>query len=282
LPFVNPDMSFDPVYDPQTPMADDHWALGVTGSRLVISGDPGCLLVSCGDLARAGLDPQDILHLGHWRGKACYAWIFPPDLQIPAHSPLVVAGLRSRLGAVADAEFMLAGRAQQLAHWREFHRFCGRCGGPTRPELHERVLACGACSALYYPRIAPCVIGIVVRGDKCLLAHNARFAEGLYSALAGFVEAGESAEQALVREIREETGVEVCDLEYVSSQPWPFPSQLMLGFIARYHSGDIAVDGVEITHAEWFTADRLPQIPPDHTISGKLIRIFTQRCQNRD
>lgn len=275
-------MSFDPIFDPHTPVADDHWAVGITGSRLVMSADPGLLFVSCSDLAKSGLHAQEILHLGHWRGKPSYAWIFPADSQLPPSSCLVVASLRNRLGAVEDDEFLMAGRAQQLAHWREFHRFCGRCGGSTRLELHERVLACSACSALYYPRIAPCVIGIVVRGNECLLAHNARFADGLYSALAGFVEAGENAEQALIREIREETGIEACELEYIGSQPWPFPSQLMLGFIARYRSGEIAVDGVEITHAQWFTADDLPQIPPPHTISGKLIRIFAQRTQNLD
>jgi NAD+ diphosphatase len=228
------------------------------------------------------LMPLDILHLGHWGGVPCYVWILPPDLQLSESAPLVVAGLRSRLGVVDDEEFWLAGRAQQLAHWREYHGFCGRCGAPTKLELHERVLACTSCAALYYPRIAPCVIGIVMRGNQCLLAHNGRFAEGLYSALAGFVEAGESAEQALIREIREETGIEACDLEYVGSQPWPFPSQLMLGFVAHYKAGEIAVDGVEITHAQWFTADNLPEVPPPHTISGKLIQLFVQRTQNRD
>lgn len=275
-------MSFDPIYDPHSSMAEDHWAVGIAGSRLVMSSNPQRLFVSCGDLTASGLQADDILHLGHWQGKPCYVWIFPSDLEIAGSSALAIAGLRSRLGGVADTEFLLAGRAQQLAHWREFHRFCGRCGGPTRLELHERVIACRACGALYYPRIAPCVIGIVVRGNECLLAHNARFAEGLYSALAGFIETGESAEQALIREIREETGIEACDLEYIGSQPWPFPSQLMLGFIARYRSGEIAVDGTEITHAQWFTADDLPQIPPPHTISGKLIQLFVQRTQNLD
>lgn len=275
-------MSFDPVYDPHTPMADHHWAVGVAGNRLVMPREPGRLLASCGEFARADLIPLNTLHLGHWLGRPCHVWLLPPDLELPVHSPLAIASLRSRLGSVDDREFALVGRALQLAHWCEFHRFCGRCGAPTRLELHERVLACGACAALYYPRIAPCVIGIVLRGNQCLLAHNVRFAEGLYSALAGFVEAGENAEQALVREVREETGIEICDLEYIGSQSWPFPSQLMLGFLARYSSGDIAVDGVEISDARWFTPDNLPEVPPPHTISGKLIQLFVQRTQNRD
>jgi NAD+ diphosphatase len=275
-------MTFDPTYDPHTPLADDHWVVGISGNRLLLWRDSSHLTIPCGELIRAGFSPIDSLHMGLWRGTPCHAWIFQPDLQLPEDSHWVVAGLRSRLGVVDDEEFMLAGRAQQLAHWREFHRFCGRCGAPTRPELHERVLACLSCGALYYPRIAPCVIGIVVRGQECLLAHNARFPDGLYSALAGFIEPGESAEQALVREIREETGIEVDQLEYMGSQPWPFPSQLMLGFVARYSSGEIVVDGVEITDAQWFTAENLPQVPSAHTISGKLIQHFVQHSQKRN
>lgn len=275
-------MSFRPKFAPQIPVAPHHWVIGIVGSRLLLRRQDQALLIRYEEFLAADLEPAEVMHLGDWQGTPCFALLFATDFALSDVSPFIVAGLRSRLGVVSDEIFLLAGRAQQLAHWQEFHRFCGRCGRPTQAQLHERVLACGACGALYYPRIAPCVIGIVVRGDECLLAHNARFADGLYSVLAGFIEPGETAEQALLREIREETGIEAGELEYVCSQPWPFPSQLMLGFIARYHSGDIVVDGVEITHAQWFTAHNLPQIPPPHTISGKLIEIFAQRSQAQD
>ncbi len=269
------------MFAPQTPVEPDHPVVGIAGHRLLLLRENQSLLATYGDYLAAGLQPQNVLHLGSWRGQPCFALTFP-ERELPEDSPFITASLRSRLGLIADEIFLLAGRAQQLVHWQEFHRFCGRCGAPTQAQLHERVLACSACGALYYPRIAPCVIGIVMRGNECLLAHNARFAPGLYSALAGFIEPGETAEQALIREIREETGIEADRLEYISSQPWPFPSQLMLGFVAHYRSGEIAVDGFEITDAQWFRADQLPQIPPPHTISGKLIEIFVQRVRAQE
>lgn len=268
-------MNYEADFDSQVTAAEGHWIIGVVGSRLLMNQEDGSFLLSYDHLRRACEDePQERLYLGRWRGIPCFAFIYTPDFQLPSSSGLVTGGLRSRLGEVADELFGLAGRAQQLAHWYEYHRYCGRCGRATQLQLHERVLACSHCGALYYPRIAPCVIGIVIRERTCLLAHNANFTEGLYSVIAGFIEPGETAEQALVREIREETGIEVERLEYICSQPWPFPSQLMLGFVAHYKSGEIQVDGVEITDADWFTPDALPRVPPPHTISGKLIDLF--------
>lgn len=271
-------MSFETDFDSNVTAVDGHWVIGVVGSRLLMSQVDQSFLLPHDYLRKAfPVPPQECLYLGRWQNVPCFAFIYSPELEIPPTSGLVSAGLRSRLGMVADELFSLGGRAQQLAHWHEFHRYCGRCGGATQLELHERVLACSHCGALYYPRIAPCVIGIVMREQTCLLAHNANFREGLYSVIAGFIEPGETAEQALVREIREETGIEVERLEYICSQPWPFPSQLMLGFVAHYKSGEIQVDGVEITDANWFPPHALPQVPPPCTISGKLIDVFLQR-----
>lgn len=272
-------MSFEPGFDGRIKASGGDWAIGVLGSRLLMDRADQALLFRCADLYDLVFQlPVEQLYLGRWQGTPCFAFIYSADLELPADVPLAAAALRSRLGLVDDELFHLAGRAQQLAHWCEFHRCCGRCGNPTELQLHERVLACSRCGALYYPRVAPCVIGIVVRDRTCLLAHNVNFKDGLYSVIAGFIEPGETAEQALIREIREETGLEVDQLEYICSQPWPFPSQLMLGFVARYKAGEICVDGVEITDAQWFAPDALPAIPPPHTISGKLIDIFLQRA----
>ncbi|MBC6906904.1 NAD(+) diphosphatase [Saccharophagus sp. K07] len=258
-------------------LADADWVVGIIGSRVLMRrADQAFLFTVAGLGELAGL-AQERLYLGRWCGKPCYALVFPSELSFPDDFPLYAGSLRSQLGVASDALFYLAGRAQQLAHWSEYHRFCGRCGMPTKLQLHERVLACTRCGALFYPRIAPCVIGIVVRDDKCLLAHNANFREGLYSAIAGFIEPGETAEQALLREIYEETGIIAERAEYICSQPWPFPSQLMLGFIAHYKSGEIRVDGTEITDAGWFSPHDMPQIPPPQTISGKLIDLFLHR-----
>lgn len=271
-------MSFEAGFDSQVTAVEGHWVIGVVGSRLLMDQHDQSFLLPYHRLRNAcSTAPLARLYLGLWQGTPCFVFIYPSELQLRSLSGLVTGGLRSRLGLVEDALFGLAGRAQQLAHWYEFHRYCGRCGRATQLHLHERVLACSHCGALYYPRIAPCVIGIVVREQTCLLARNANFAEGLYSVIAGFIEPGETAEQALIREIYEETGITVEQLEYISSQPWPFPSQLMLGFFAHYKSGEIQVDGVEITDAAWFAPHALPQIPPPHTISGKLIDVFLQR-----
>lgn len=273
-------MSFEADFDSAITAGDDHWIIGVVGSRLLMSQENQSFLLPHHHLREAVSDaPVERLYLGRWQGTPCFAFIYPANFEPPQASGFVTSGLRSQLGQVADELFSLAGRAQQLAHWYEFHRYCGRCGRATQLELHERVLACSHCGALYYPRIAPCVIGIVLREQTCLLAHNANFAEGLYSVIAGFIEPGETAEQALAREIREETNIEVERLEYICSQPWPFPSQLMLGFVAHYKSGEIQVDGVEITDANWFPPHALPQVPPPRTISGKLIDVFLQRVR---
>jgi NAD+ diphosphatase len=272
-------MSFEPGFDSRIEVSAGDWIIGVVGSRVLVDHSQNTLLIPCRDLlSLVPWSPIEKLYLGTWQNIACFAFIYPADLELPNESPISVGSLRRLLGLISDELFGLAGRALQLAHWYEFHRHCGRCGRATELQLHERVLACPACGALFYPRIAPCVIGIVIRGQSCLLAHNVNFAEGLYSTIAGFIEPGETAEQALAREIREETGIEVDHLEYIGSQPWPFPSQLMLGFVARYKSGDIQVDGVEITDAQWFAPDAMPIVPPPHTISGKLIDIFLQRA----
>lgn len=272
-------MSFEPGFNSRIDVGAGDWVIGVVGSRILLNPLQDSLLIPYQEfLSLLPRSPLEKLYLGTWQNIACFVFIYPNDLELPKESSLSAGSLRSRLGLISDELFSLAGRAQQLAHWYEFHRYCGRCGRATELQLHERVLACPACAALFYPRIAPCVIGIVIRERTCLLAHNVNFTDGLYSTIAGFIEPGETAEQALAREIREETGIEVEQLEYISSQPWPFPSQLMLGFVAHYKSGDIHVDGSEITDARWFAPDTMPTVPPPHTISGKLIDIFLQRA----
>lgn len=182
-----------------------------------------------------------------------------------------------QLMAVVDADiFALLSRAAQLEHWWLHHQFCGRCGSATEQHTVDLALECTACRALFYPRISPCVIGLIVDGSRCLLAKHARSKSQRYSCLAGFIEVGESAEQAFIREVKEEVDLDVANLRYVTSQNWPYPSQLMLGYIADYAGGDISVDGVEIEHAAWFSMDNLPELPPVGTISRQLIDSFFQ------
>lgn len=187
------------------------------------------------------------------------------------------SGLRSQLEILPADAFQLAGRALQIAQWFYDHRFCGRCGRLTEQDQIDRAKVCGACNLRFYPRISPCMIVLVTRGEELLLAHHHRASRVMYTTLAGFVEAGEGVEECIRREIMEEVGVSVGKLEYFRSQPWPFPSQLMLGFFAEYSAGEINIDPVEIVDAKWFRYDQLPQVPAKATVAGQLIAHYVER-----
>lgn len=222
--------------------------------------------------------PVRELFLGYWQGKPCFARELDRDTDLAA--PDYLAGnLYQILGRVPDALFALAGRAQQLLAWERENAFCGRCGGAMGGHNHERARTCEPCNTLVYPRIAPCIIVLVSRGEELLLARNANFPIEMFSTLAGFIEAGESVEECLVREVKEEVGVDVENIRYFSSQSWPFPNQLMLGFFAEYSGGDIVCEYEEIAEAHWFRPDSLPTIPPVHSISGQLIRHHVEQYQ---
>jgi NAD+ diphosphatase len=166
----------------------------------------------------------------------------------------------------------LAGRAVQLVEWQRTHQFCGRCATPTEQAEGERARRCPACGLMAFPRLAPAVITLVTDDDgRALLARGTAFPIPMYSCLAGFVEPGEYLEQAVRREVLEEVGLVVRDVTYHSSQPWPFPHSLMIGFTARWESGEIDIDPTEIVDANWYTRDDLPAIPPGMSIARKLI-----------
>jgi NAD+ diphosphatase len=191
--------------------------------------------------------------------------------EIPPATQLEVGRLWELYPALGDARFLMAGRATQVVEWSETHRFCGRCATPTERVATERCMRCPACGLLGYPRIAPAVIVLVRRGNEALLARGARFPYAFYSTLAGFVEIGESLEETIAREVREEVGLEVTSPRYFASQAWPFPHSLMVGFFAEWAGGDIRADGTEILDANWYRADKLPTIPPPLSIARRLI-----------
>jgi NAD+ diphosphatase len=166
----------------------------------------------------------------------------------------------------------LAGRAAQVLEWDRAHRFCGACGTPTEHAPGERARRCPACSRVAYPRVSPAMMVLVWRAGELLLGRSPHYVPGVYSALAGFVEAGESLEDCVHREVAEEVAVTVQDLRYYGSQSWPFPHSLMVAFTARWSSGEIVPQASEIEHAGWFAPDALPNIPPRFSIAGHLIR----------
>jgi NAD+ diphosphatase len=179
--------------------------------------------------------------------------------------------LRRLFGQVSDVEWTVAGRAVQIVEWGRTHRFCGRCGTATVRTDNDRSMTCPACKLLAYPRLAPAVITLITRGDEALLARGRNFPLPMYSCVAGFVEPGETLEQAVEREVREEVGIAITDVRYVGSQPWPFPHSLMLGYRAEWAAGEIVIDETEIADAKWFRRDELPMIPPPISIARSLI-----------
>jgi NAD+ diphosphatase len=184
----------------------------------------------------------------------------------------VFSGLRRLFGAMDEARLAVAGRAFQIAEWARTHRYCGACGTPMQAVAGERCFRCPACEHIAYPRISPAMMTLVRRGDEILLARHARLPTSRFTALAGFVEAGESIEDAIHREVLEEVGVRVKDLRYFASQSWPFPHSLMIAFTAEYAGGELALDQDEITEARWFGPDdEFPEIPPGISIAAALI-----------
>lgn len=211
--------------------------------------------------------PRNVLHVGEWFGCPCYTASIEA---LPKH-PFQLVGVRRLYGLAGAEAFALAGRATQLLDWQINHRYCGKCGAPTRKKDGQFAMSCSACNLLFYPRIAPAVMILVLRGDEVLLARSSHFTPGVFSALAGFVEAGETLEQGAIREVREEVGIEITNLRYFRSQSWPFPNSLMVAFTASYVSGILTPDTSEIEAAHWFVRSALPPLPDPMSISRQLI-----------
>jgi len=216
------------------------------------------------------MDIKCQLYMGEYQGGPTYAAFAEgsPD------QSYFTTDLRGWLGKTTPALFYMAGRAQQLIAWHFEHQFCGRCGTPMVDHETDRAKHCGNCGLISYPRLSPSIIVLIKRDDKMLLARNAMWPNGMFSTLAGFVEPGESIEQTVHREIKEEVGLDVTNLHYKGSQSWPFPNSLMLGFHCDYAGGEIVCQEEEIAEAKFFGKDDLPKMPPKTAISRWLIDEF--------
>lgn len=227
------------------------------------------------ELACLGLKYENLLYIGSLDDYSCYTAKYPESSVPPAEMEFV--GLRQLHEQADDGMIRAAFRAVQIAAWDETHRFCGKCGEATVKMPNEHAKVCPKCGHFSYPRLSPAVIVAVTKGDKLLLARNKNFVTGMYSVLAGFVEAGETLEECVKREIREETGIEVKNIKYFGSQSWPFPNSYMLAFTAEYESGEIKIDNVEIAEAGWFSVEEIPKIPGSLSISRRLIDWFIEK-----
>ena len=214
--------------------------------------------------------PARTLYLGVLGGIPCWAAEAPADAP-PLPAGHAWEGLRTLFSVLDDAHFALAGRAIQLVDWDRSHRYCGRCGTPTEAKAEERARVCPACRLSAYPRIAPAVMALVRREGEILLGRSPHFPPGMYSALAGFVEPGETLEQCLAREVEEEVGVQVSRIRYFASQPWPFPNSLMIAFVCDWMGGEIRPQAGEIEDAKWFNVLQLPKLPSRISIARRLI-----------
>jgi NAD+ diphosphatase len=240
---------------------------------LVRDGDPPTL-PTFSDVIALGIDGARH-YLGRYQGIDCIAVRVAADVAEPEGWQW--RGLRSLFLQIPDPLLALAGRSSQIVEWDRSHRYCGRCGTPTLDKPEERAKQCPACGHVVYPRLSPAMMVLVTRGRELLLARANRFPNAMYSALAGFVELGESIEDCIHREVREEVGVEVDNLVYFDSQSWPFPHSLMIAYTAEYAGGDMRPCDAEIADAKWFSLDALPQLPSTVSISRKLIEATVAR-----
>ena len=193
------------------------------------------------------------------------------DVAEPPVPGAVPTGLRALFDLAAPDEYAIAAEAVPVVEWRRISRFCGVCAEPLVRDAAERCMVCPRCANRVYPRINPAVITCVTRGDEVLLARRATPPADFFSVIAGYVEAGESLEHAVRREVREEVGIEIRDLRYFGSQSWPFPNNLMLGFRSEYASGEVRPDGVEIAEAGWYRRAALPQLPRRVSIARRMV-----------
>lgn len=213
-------------------------------------------------------------HVGQVGDAPCYAAEVAPEAEAP--SGMLFQGLRAAHGRLGADLFRMGGRAFQIVEWDRNHQFCGRCGSPTELKADEVARRCPQCGLMQFPRLSPAVIVLIRRGDEILLARSPHFAPGIYSTIAGFVEPGETLEDAVRREVAEEVGVQVTNLRYFGSQPWPFPHSLMVGFTADWAGGEIEMQEQEIEDARWFTRETLPGLPSSFSIAHALIQSYLQ------
>jgi NAD+ diphosphatase len=255
----------------QSDTSDMTWVI-IQGNGVLLERSESVLKLPSGKLPD-WLFPQQIpVCIGHWRKKPLLAFSISGTLQL---EPPFVAATFNAADELMDIQTLtLAGLSKQILHWERQSRHCSRCGAETEPIAATRGKLCTSCGAEHFPHIHPCAIVLVKRANELLLTRKAEWAPGRYSLVAGFLDLGESLEECAIREVYEETGIKVTNVRYVGSQNWPFPAQLMAGFVADYAGGEISVDHKELEDARWFHINALPALPPSRSIARWIIDNF--------
>lgn len=230
------------------------------------------------NLEELKISPIRTQYIGTLDGSPCYSAEVNPGTDAP--EGMAFKDLRSLYDDLDEDIYLLAGRAVQIVNWDSNHQFCGKCGTPTETKEDEMAKVCPECGFTSHTRLSPAVITAIIKDGKLLMAQHSRTPGNMYGLIAGFVEAGETLEETVLRETQEEVGLRVNNIKYFSSQSWPFPNSLMIAFTADYESGQIRVDGDEITHARWFNTDELPETPSRVSIAGELIDWYKNKYGN--
>jgi NAD+ diphosphatase len=268
---------------------DDIWLVPLAGGASLVAQagtTSRAVIVRRGERPALADDARELVLLGEWQGVPCFAAVL--EAPLPWQGAEFVE-LRRVLTLLADDELELLAYARAFGHWHATHRHCGACGARTAPARAGHARVCGGCAREIFPRIDPAVIVLVADAERCLLGHQAAWGAGRYSTLAGFVEPGETLEEAVAREVFEETAVRIAAPAYRGSQPWPFPSSLMLGFEAAPVTLTIAVDGAELQDARWFTRAEIAaevaggtlRLSPRRSISWRLLADWYDRGGGR-
>lgn len=259
----------EPLYpEPAEPPEDAEWVIVRENGIYLQSGEPPALLYSC-DIKEAVPNVLRYQYLGHRDGVARYAMEVAADTVVPGS--VFYPDIRGLYGILPDNELAIAALAVRIIAFDRTTRFCGLCGSETRQSTLERAKVCDGCGQAIYPRLSPAIIVLIRKDDTILLARSPRFPPGFHSVIAGFVAPGETLEEAVEREVREEVGIEIANIRYLGSEPWPFPDSLMIGFVADYAGGEIVIDNNEIVSAGWFDRASLPELPRKMSIARALI-----------
>lgn len=267
------------VSSPEKEVAQHEYCFAFMGRSLLLICEDGSLRLPLKEeLANLDINIVGKQYLGEYTGNSCFS--FELEDNSLEHESVRLHEIRKLRGILDDPIAALAARAVHIMEWDKKTQFCGACGAKTRQRSHERSKECPECSQLFFPKISPAIIVVIEKDDRILMARSPHFPEGIYGLIAGFVEPGESIEEAVVREVYEEVGIFIKDIEYFGSQPWPYPDSLMIGFTANHASGEIRIDNVEIEDAGWFTWDKMPSVPGTNSISGQLVQHYLSKHKN--